>query len=71
MDEHRSGRRWLSVPEFARELGISRQRAWELASRGAVPAIASGRKLLIPRDALRELADCQAAERRARAEGAR
>jgi excisionase family DNA binding protein len=58
-------REWLTVPMLGRELGLSRQRAWELVTSGQIPAIASGRRLLVPRDALRRLADEQAAKRRA------
>ena len=41
--------RTLTVEEAARELGISRKLAYQLAGEGRIPAIRLGRRLLIPR----------------------
>ncbi|MBI2892383.1 MAG: helix-turn-helix domain-containing protein [Deltaproteobacteria bacterium] len=56
--------RWVTVPALAAELGMSRQRIWEMARQGLLPAIASGRRLLCDREALPALAVEQAAARR-------
>lgn len=42
----------LSVPEAAQLLGISRAHAYELARRGALPAIRLGRRVVVPRHAV-------------------
>lgn len=57
-------RRWVTVPQLAAEMGLSRQRVWELATSGQIPAIASGRRLLCDREALPALAATQAEARR-------
>lgn len=43
----------LTVGEAARLLRISRAFAYELVARGDLPAIRLGRRVVIPRDALR------------------
>ena len=44
----------LTIEEAAVLLGISRGLAYELASRGELPALRLGRRLVIPRKALEE-----------------
>lgn len=45
----------LTVDEVAALLGISRGLAYELARCGKLPALRLGRRLLIPRSALKDL----------------
>lgn len=45
-------RRVITVDEAARELGISRNSAYEAARRGELPTIKIGRILRVPRAAL-------------------
>ena len=45
----------LSVPETARLLGISRAHAYELVARHQLPAIRLGRRVVIPRQAIKAL----------------
>lgn len=54
-------RRTLTVDEAARELGIGRTLAFQMARTGQLPVIRLGRRVLVPRAALeRLLADPQA-----------
>lgn len=48
-------RKTLTVSEAARELGISRNSAYEAVRRGQIPSIRIGRRLLVPRSALERL----------------
>lgn len=51
-------RRTLTVDEAARELGIGRTLAFQMARTGELPVIRLGRRVLVPRAALeRMLAD--------------
>jgi excisionase family DNA binding protein len=50
MDSNR--RQALTVPEAAEILGISRGLAYELVSRGDIPALRLGRRLVVPRKAI-------------------
>ncbi len=45
----------LSVAETAKLLGIGRNSAYEAVSRGEIPVIKLGRRLLVPRLALEKL----------------
>jgi excisionase family DNA binding protein len=38
----------ISVPEAGRQLGLSRNSAYEAANRGEIPTIRIGRRLLVP-----------------------
>ena len=44
----------LSVPEMAAALGISRAGAYELARSEGFPALRIGKRIVIPKDELRE-----------------
>ncbi len=43
------GRRTITIDEAARELGLSRNAAYDAAKRGDLPTIKMGRRLLVPR----------------------
>lgn len=45
----------MSVPEAGRILGLSRNGAYAAASRGELPVVRIGRKLLVPKHRLLEL----------------
>lgn len=45
----------LSVADAARILGISRNHAYKAVARGEIPSIRIGGKILVPRQALREM----------------
>lgn len=45
----------LTVEEAARALGIGRNQAYAAVRRGEIPAIRIGKRLLVPRTALRRL----------------
>ena len=47
----------MTVEESATALGISRATAYEAVSRGEIPAIRIGRRILIPKVALEKLLD--------------
>lgn len=49
------GRMTLTVEEAATALGISRALAYEAVRRGEIPAVKVGRRILVPRSALRVL----------------
>jgi excisionase family DNA binding protein len=64
--EHEAGDarpRTLSVEETAKELGISRNTAYEAARRGEIPTIQIGRRLLVPRIALERMLRGEAGSR--------
>ena len=48
-------RRTNTIDEAARELGVSRNAAYDAAKRGELPTIKIGRRLLVPRAALEAL----------------
>lgn len=48
----KENRRTVTIPEAGRELGISRNAAYEAAKRGEIPILKIGRLLLVPRAAL-------------------
>lgn len=52
----------LTVSEAGRLLGISRQSAYDAATRGDLPTIRIGRRLLVPTAALRRMLQLDAAE---------
>jgi excisionase family DNA binding protein len=58
-------RRTVTIEEAGRELGISRNGAYEAAKRGEIPTIKIGRRILVPRAALDRLLSGEAAEGRA------
>ena len=43
-----SGRRTISVEEAGRQLGLSRNTAYQAANRGEIPTIRIGHRLLVP-----------------------
>jgi len=45
----------LTVEQAGRELGISRNSAYEAAKRGDIPTIRIGRRILVPRLALERM----------------
>jgi excisionase family DNA binding protein len=49
------GRATMTVEEAARELGIGRGLAYELARRGEIPTLRLGRRLIVPVAALKRL----------------
>ena len=53
-----------TVEEAAVALGVSRAFAYDAVRRGEIPAIKIGRRILIPRSALRELLGCREGETR-------
>jgi excisionase family DNA binding protein len=50
-------RQALTVTEAAEILGISRGLAYELVSRGEIPALRLGRRLVVPRKAIDAMLD--------------
>lgn len=50
-------RRTVTVPEAAEILGISRSGAYDLISRGALPGLRLGRRIVVPIDQLDRLLD--------------
>ena len=56
-------RRTMDIPEFAAQLGISRNAAYEAVKRGEIPAIKIGRRFLIPADTVDRLL-AEAADKR-------
>ncbi len=50
-----SGRATLTIEEAARELGIGRGLAYELARRGEIPTLRLGRRLVVPVAAFQRL----------------
>lgn len=55
---------YVSIPELARRLGITRAAAHRHVAAGRIPAVRLGRTYHVRVDALDTLADLQAAERR-------
>ena len=53
----RDPRLTMSVEEAGQLLGISRGLAYELVSRGDIPSIRLGRRIVVPRRALNQLLD--------------
>jgi excisionase family DNA binding protein len=53
-----------TVPEAARLLGVSRRAGYAAVATGAVPAIRIGRRLLVPKAALKTLLDSPDAKSR-------
>jgi excisionase family DNA binding protein len=53
----RDPRLTISVEEAGQLLGISRGLAYELVSRGDIPSIRLGRRIVVPRRALDQLLD--------------
>lgn len=47
----------LSVPEAARLLGVGATFGWTMVRRGEIPTIKLGRRVLVPRAAIEQLAD--------------
>ncbi len=48
-------RGYVTLPQAARELGVSRETAWRWASRGLLPAVRFGRVYAVPLAALDEV----------------
>ena len=57
IEERPQQRLTMTVEEAATALGISRATAYEAVSRGEIPAIRIGRRILIPKVALAKLLD--------------
>jgi len=57
-------RGWLTVAEAAEELGVSSATLYNLILADRFPAVKVGRRVLIPRRALDEIADAAIVERR-------
>jgi len=51
----RNERLTLTIKEAARLLGISRGLAYEMARRGKLPVVRFGRRVVIPKEALRKM----------------
>ena len=51
----------LTVEEAARELGVSRNKAYEACRDGEIPVIRIGRRMLVPRAALERMLAGEAA----------
>lgn len=49
----------MTIEEAARELGVSRNTAYECAKTGQIPTVRLGRRLLVPRAALERMLDVQ------------
>ena len=49
-------RRWLSVAELARELGISQMTLYRAIAGGEFPAVRIGRRLVVPARVLEDMA---------------
>jgi excisionase family DNA binding protein len=56
-DERSAEALTLSVPEAAKLLGISRALAYELVTRGELPSLRLGRRIVVPRVALMSLVE--------------
>ena len=56
-DQPRVGdRRWLSVAELARELGMSQMTLYRVIAAGEFPAVRIGRRLVVPARVLEDMA---------------
>ena len=49
-------RRWLSVAELARELGMSQMTLYRVIAAGQFPAVRIGRRLVVPARVLEDMA---------------
>lgn len=49
-------RNWLSVAEFALEVGMSQMTVYRLIDKGEIPAVRLGRRLVVPGGVLEQLA---------------
>jgi excisionase family DNA binding protein len=49
-------RRWLSVAELARELGMSQMTLYRVIAAGEFPAVRIGRRLVVPARVLEDMA---------------
>ena len=56
-DPGTTGRRTITVEEAGRLLGIGRNSAYEAASKGEIPTIRIGRRLLVPLVAFERMLD--------------
>ncbi len=52
LPNHRPGSSWLTVPEVAAELRVSRMTVYRLIHDGDLPAIRVGRNIRVPENAL-------------------
>ena len=50
-------RRWLSIAELARELGMSQMTLYRVIAAGEFPAVRIGRRLFVPARVLDQLAE--------------
>ena len=50
-------RRWLSIAEMARELGMSQMTLYRVIRAGEFPAVRIGRRLFVPAQVLDQLAE--------------
>ncbi|MGH3461221.1 MAG: helix-turn-helix domain-containing protein [Kribbellaceae bacterium] len=50
-------RRWLSISEMARELGMSQMTLYRAIAAGEFPAVRIGRRLFVPAQVLDQLAE--------------
>lgn len=57
MSDGQSQRRTISIEEAGRQLGLSRNSAYQAAGRGEIPTIKIGRRLLVPVVAFDRLLD--------------
>jgi excisionase family DNA binding protein len=48
-------RKTISVPEAGRQLGLSRNGAYEAVKRGEIPVVRIGKRILVPADAIDRL----------------
>lgn len=56
-DPVQTARRTITVEEAGRQLGLSRNSAYQAAGRGEIPTIRMGRRLLVPLAAFERLFD--------------
>jgi excisionase family DNA binding protein len=57
MPETQSQRRTITIKEAGRQLGLSRNSAYQAAGRGEIPMIRIGRRLLVPLIAFERMLD--------------
>jgi len=58
----------LTVPETGRRLGVCRGTAYKLAREGVIPTLRLGRRVVVPRAALKRMLE-RPGDREGRAEG--